>query len=123
MTHWRNHLFTFTKSNNNDNDNNKSKNCMSRMEQFDIVELHRCSFVLSYDLLNIKYRRIYNGFPRVVILTNYVELLVDKINPTLLYFTSLCAHIILALMVNRFGLMSAMKGSERPFYMSSDSPP
>ncbi len=38
-------------------------------------------------------------------------------------FTSSCAHIILALMVNRFGLMSAMEGSERPFYASSDSPP
>ncbi len=37
-------------------------------------------------------------------------------------FTSLCAHIILALMVNRFGLMSAMEGSERQFYASSDIP-
>ncbi len=37
-------------------------------------------------------------------------------------FTSSCAHIILALMVNRFGLMSAMEGSERPFYASSNLP-
>ncbi len=28
-------------------------------------------------------------------------------------FMSLCAHIILVLMVNRFGLMSAMEGPER----------
>ncbi len=38
-------------------------------------------------------------------------------------FTSSCAHIILALMVNRFGLMPAMEGSERPYYASSNSPP
>ncbi len=36
---------------------------------------------------------------------------------------SLCAHIILALVVNGFGLMSAMEGSESLFYLSFDSPP
>ncbi len=32
------------------------------------------------------------------------------------------AHIILALVVNRFGLMSAMEGSERLFYSRYHSP-